>query len=86
MSGSILFLYGPPGSGKSTIGQLLARDLSLDFLDLDSEIEKEAGKTVSEVFASEGETGSDAGNLTCLRNYPPRFQRDRAGWGDTAGG
>jgi len=57
MSGSILFLYGPPGSGKSTIGQLLARDLSLEFLDLDSEIEKEAGKTVSEVFASEGETG-----------------------------
>ncbi len=57
MSGSILYLYGPPGSGKSNIGRLLARDLALDFLDLDSEIEQDAGRPVSEIFASEGEAG-----------------------------
>ncbi len=57
MSDSILYLYGPPGSGKSTIGRLLARDLDLDFLDLDSEIEQDAGRPVSEIFASEGEAG-----------------------------
>ena len=57
MSGSILYLYGPPGSGKSTIGRLLARNLALDFLDLDIEIEQDAGCPVSEIFASEGEAG-----------------------------
>ena len=37
-----LFLYGPPGSGKSTLGKLLARRLARPFVDLDAEIEKAA--------------------------------------------
>ncbi len=57
MTASLLYLYGPPGSGKSTIGQVLARDLALEFLDLDSEIEKDAGRAVSDIFAAEGEAG-----------------------------
>jgi shikimate kinase / 3-dehydroquinate synthase len=57
MSGSILYLYGPPGCGKSTIGQLLARDLALEFFDLDAEIEQDAGKAISDIFAAEGEAG-----------------------------
>ena len=57
MSGSILFLYGPPGSGKSTIGRLLSRSLNVEYLDLDTLIEDSAGKAVSQIFADEGEAG-----------------------------
>lgn len=43
------------GSGKSHTGKHLAELLRFDFLDLDAEIERAAGKTISEIFASEGE-------------------------------
>ncbi len=56
MSGSILFLYGAPGSGKSTIGRLLAHNLELSYHDLDHEIEREAGKPVWKIFSDEGES------------------------------
>lgn len=57
MNGTILFLYGAPGSGKSTIGQLLAHNLELAFHDLDHEIEQENAKPIWKIFADEGETG-----------------------------
>ncbi len=52
-----LFLYGPPGCGKSTTGRILAANLELPFFDLDDEIEKETGKPVWQIFADESETG-----------------------------
>jgi shikimate kinase/3-dehydroquinate synthase len=52
-----VFLYGPPGSGKSTVGQALAEALSIPFWDLDAEIENHAGIPVAELFAIEGEEG-----------------------------
>jgi shikimate kinase / 3-dehydroquinate synthase len=54
---SAVFLYGPPGSGKSTIGQALAHALSIPFWDMDEEIENHAGMPVAEIFAIEGEEG-----------------------------
>jgi shikimate kinase/3-dehydroquinate synthase len=54
---SAVFLYGPPGSGKSTIGKALAQALSVPFWDLDEEIENHAGMPVAEIFAIEGEEG-----------------------------
>ena len=45
------------GSGKSTIGRLLARRLRLRFVDLDKEIEKISGRSVRNIFESEGEDG-----------------------------
>ena len=45
-----IFLVGPMGSGKSTIGRLLAKRLELPHYDLDAIIEKEQGKTISEIF------------------------------------
>ncbi|NPV75889.1 MAG: 3-dehydroquinate synthase [Anaerolineae bacterium] len=52
-----IFLYGPPGSGKTTAGELLARQLNLPFDDLDVLIERQAGCTIGQLFAQEGEAG-----------------------------
>ena len=52
---SLIFLTGFSGSGKSTIGPLLANSLGYDFLDMDREIESRAGKTINDIFAEHGE-------------------------------
>ena len=52
-----IFLYGPPGAGKSTLGQTLAGELNLNFTDLDIEIARLARMSIPEIFASEGESG-----------------------------
>jgi shikimate kinase len=44
------------GAGKSTVGRLLADQLDWDFVDLDAEIEKVSGISISEIFAQQGET------------------------------
>jgi shikimate kinase / 3-dehydroquinate synthase len=54
---SVLFIYGPPASGKSTTARALAESLNLPYWDLDSEIENYSGMTIPEVFALEGEEG-----------------------------
>ena len=43
------------GTGKSTIGKILAERLELPFIDSDSEIEKDAGSSISEIFSNQGE-------------------------------
>ncbi len=48
-------LVGLPGSGKSTVGPLVAGALGTSFRDLDSAIEHRAGKTIAELFARDGE-------------------------------
>ena len=50
-----VYLIGMMGTGKSTIGKQVASELSLDFYDSDLEIEKKSGKSVSEIFATDGE-------------------------------
>jgi shikimate kinase len=50
-----IVLIGPPGAGKSSIGRVLAKELSLPFIDSDGEIEKSAGKKISEIFVDDGE-------------------------------
>jgi len=49
-------LIGFMGSGKTTIGRRLARRLGYRFLDTDQFIEQEIGRTIAEIFASEGES------------------------------
>ena len=46
-----IVLIGMPGCGKSTLGRCLAERLGRDFIDADPEIEKDAGKTIPELFA-----------------------------------
>ena len=50
-----IFIYGPPGAGKSTVGKLLAGNLGLPFLDLDTEIEQSAGQTIPQIMSGRGE-------------------------------
>jgi shikimate kinase/3-dehydroquinate synthase len=52
-----IFLYGPPGSGKSTIGKRLAEHLRLAFVDLDEQIGRLAGMDISRIMAERGEAG-----------------------------
>ncbi len=52
-----LFLVGPMGAGKTTIGKQLAELLKKDFYDTDQEIEKRCGAPVAWVFDLEGEEG-----------------------------
>lgn len=52
-----IFLIGPMGAGKSTIGRALAKELKLDFYDTDEVIEARSGATISWIFDVEGEEG-----------------------------
>jgi len=52
-----IFLIGPVGAGKSTIGRQLASDLNLDFFDSDREIEHRCGVDIDWIFDIEGEAG-----------------------------
>jgi shikimate kinase len=51
-----IFLIGYMGSGKTTIGKLLAKQLGFTFLDMDAYIEEKYFKTISQIFATHGET------------------------------
>ena len=52
-----IFLIGPMGAGKSTIGKYLAQQLHMEFYDSDHEIERRTGADISWVFDVEGEAG-----------------------------
>jgi shikimate kinase len=53
----LIFLIGYRGSGKSTVGRVLARWLEWGFVDADQVLEERYGQTIRAIFASEGETG-----------------------------
>lgn len=69
MSGNAerFLIYGPPGSGKSTLGRRLAERLGAAFLDLDAEIERDAGRSIPALFAAEGEAAFRAREARALR-------------------
>lgn len=52
----MLSLIGYRGTGKSTVGIRLARRLKWDWLDADNELERRAGRSIKEIFATDGET------------------------------
>jgi len=52
-----IFLLGFMGTGKSTVGSILAEALALPFLDLDETVQEEAGMSIEAIFALEGEEG-----------------------------
>ena len=62
-----IFLVGFMGTGKSTVGLLLAAKLERRFVDLDAVIEEEAHMTIAEIFINEREAGFRAREAAALR-------------------
>jgi shikimate kinase len=52
-----IFLIGPMGAGKSSVGRYLAKQLGMDFYDTDEEVEKRTGVDLAWIFDVEGEDG-----------------------------
>lgn len=52
-----IFLVGPMGAGKTSVGRQLARALALDFVDADHEVERRAGVDIATIFEFEDEPG-----------------------------
>ena len=57
LSGINLYLIGMMGSGKTTVGRLLATELGYQFFDTDELIERVAHQSINEIFATQGEDG-----------------------------
>ncbi|WP_427161570.1 shikimate kinase [Aliinostoc sp. HNIBRCY26] len=55
LQGVNLYLIGMMGAGKSTVGQLLAKQLGYGFIDTDNVIAQSAKKSINQIFAEEGE-------------------------------
>ena len=51
----LVVLVGPPGSGKTTVGTLLAHGRGVAFRDTDHDVEVTAGKPITEIFVDDGE-------------------------------
>jgi shikimate kinase len=51
----LVFIWGMPGSGKTTLGKKLAKQLNFDWIDSDNYIENSEGKTIEELFKKNGE-------------------------------
>ena len=54
-TGPVVVLIGPPGAGKTTVGELLAERLGLPFTDTDRLVEDQTGSTVADLFVQRGE-------------------------------
>src|SRR3954471_14995024 len=66
LDGRSLVLVGMMGAGKSSIGRKLAQRLNLPFVDADSEIERAAGMSISEIFDKHGEPYFRAGEARVI--------------------
>ena len=63
-----MFLVGFMGSGKNTVGRLLARRLGWDFVDLDAHIEARERQTIPEIFRLQGEQVFRLAETNALRD------------------
>ena len=63
-----VILIGPMGSGKTTIGQLIAKRLDIAFRDTDQVVEEETGRSVSDIFLEDGEDAFRLLEKGVLRN------------------
>lgn len=76
MRAHAVFLVGFMASGKTSVGQELARRLRWDFIDLDRMIESREGKSVPAIFADHGESHFRRAETAALRELTSSFQRN----------
>lgn len=67
-----IILTGFMGSGKSTLGRILAKELKMEFLDTDSAVEAQENMTISELFEQKGEAYFRSAETTLLQNLADR--------------
>lgn len=67
-----IFLTGCMGSGKSTVGAIVARKLGRPFIDLDKYIEKKEGKKINQIFKEQGEDAFRKMETEALLNLPEK--------------
>ncbi len=65
----LVFIWGMPGSGKTTLGKKLAKQLNFEWIDSDNYIELNEGKSISEIFEKEGEEYFRQLELKSLREF-----------------
>lgn len=70
-----IILIGMMGCGKSTIGMALSYRMKMPFVDLDSWLEHRTGRTIKEIFASDGEAG--------FRDIEHQIVAEAASWRNT---
>lgn len=71
-SGQSIFLVGPMGVGKTTIGRQLAKQLDYEFVDSDHEIEAKTGASIAWIFDVEGEEGFRQRETSMIDNLTQR--------------
>jgi shikimate kinase len=71
-----VFLVGFMGSGKSSVGQELARRQGWDFVDLDMRIERREGKSIPEIFRDRGEPGFRLAERAALGELTEGLKRE----------
>jgi shikimate kinase/3-dehydroquinate synthase len=74
MKADLIFLYGPPGSGKTTTGRTLAAELDIPFIDLDQEIVQQQGKSIPQLFSEGGEAHFRALESESLRRLAAKSE------------
>ena len=67
-----IFIVGPMGSGKSTVGKIISDELFLSFLDTDEEIETRTGASIDWIFDLEGEEGFRKRESSILQDMAKR--------------
>ncbi len=67
-----IVLFGYRGTGKTAIGTILARGLNVPFLDTDTLIEQESGRTIPDIFREDGEERFRALERDVIATLPAR--------------
>lgn len=73
-----IIVIGAPGSGKSTVGSLLAKQLDVPFIDTDQLIEVETGTSISNIFMEHGESHFRQIEKECIERVLERVSREPA--------
>lgn len=74
----LIALTGFMGSGKSSVGRIVADTLGCPFMDLDEIIEKSEGRGIPEIFSADGEEGFRRLEAKCLRSTISKYSASTA--------